>query len=207
MPGVIDQETRFRPAPIWAQGAAVFYAPGIMSATARARGLSLSGYLGGVALMSCSDIGQEVWLRRPGEDWEGPFLVVDCAAWLDQWAVINFNKEIVEVGFETALRWGMVKRYGRKWQTVSARLDGVEVSKVLPSRLGCYLEPVDYVSWWNERATFAERYINIPNSERRTYIAQNNTERQWLYDCLIARAMIPEGTWSLREYYRRVLAK
>lgn len=51
------------------------------------RGMSLDGYAGGVALMDCDDLGEEVWVKVGGA-WTGPWLSVDCAAehdraWLD----------------------------------------------------------------------------------------------------------------------------
>lgn len=61
-------------------GEASYYAAGIMTAVATRRGLDLSGYRGGVAMMRVGDLGREVWLLAgDSETWAGPFLVVDCA--------------------------------------------------------------------------------------------------------------------------------
>lgn len=109
VPGMITVETHFTPAPQFISGAAVYYASGIMEATARYRGLDLSGYVDGAAMMSCADIGQEIWIHRLFW-WEGPFLVVDCAEQDDMWPIIVYRNEVVEVGWKTAVRWGMIKR-------------------------------------------------------------------------------------------------
>jgi len=147
IPGYVDWQTWFRPAPIYSIGAAVYYNPGLMDATAEWRGLSLSGYEGGVALMGCGDIGKDVWLKPPGGDWEGPYLVVDCARRGDIYGCVFHRREVVEVDYRTARRWGFLG----KW-----RLDGVEVSKVNPHEL-VGATPTDYVSWWLDAARFTDR--------------------------------------------------
>jgi hypothetical protein len=108
-------------------------------------------YIDGVALMSPSDIGETVWLKRPGGVWEGPFLVVDCAMRGDMYNVVAYRGEVVEVGWKTASKWGLGPHDGG-W-----RLDGVEVyiaphPPVHGSRdaidnmpLG---DPVDYQKWF-----------------------------------------------------------
>jgi hypothetical protein len=90
-------------------GVAKYYAPGVMERVARTRGMALAGYVDGVALLPCEHVGREAWLVRPGS-WppvvEGPFLVVDCAASRHySWRVAE--GDVVEVGWETARRWGM----------------------------------------------------------------------------------------------------
>lgn len=164
IPGVVTVQTWYIPAPPYSFGAAVWYAPYIMEATAQYRGLSLDGFLDGVSLMAPSDIGRTVWLRRPGHDWEGPFLVVDTAARGDIWPVINSRKEIVEVGFQTAARWGMVTAaqnhkgiYQRPYSVEEWRLAKVEVLKMdeIPPWISSH-EPIDFVDWWSARATFVK---------------------------------------------------
>jgi hypothetical protein len=140
-------ESWFLPAPVWAEGGAVFYEPGPMVATAKLRGFDLSGYKGGVALMSPADIGQTVWLKPADRPWEGPYLVVDSASRGDIFPIIKYRKEIVEVDWHTAIDWGMVHAGGK---VIHWRLDNVQVSKIPPDQLqGC---PVDYPSWWLDRA-------------------------------------------------------
>lgn len=180
VPGLISIPSWYMPAPPYSFGAAVWYAPYIMEGTARYRDLPLEGFLDGVSLMSPSDIGRTVWLRRPDHDWEGPFLVVDSAARGDIWAVITTRKEIVEVGFQTAARWGMVTAYQdengtyHRPYTVNAwRLDEVEVLKMdeVPPDISIH-EPLDYVEWWTERFTFVN-----PHDIRRPYLINKGHEK------------------------------
>jgi len=106
-PGFPSIEEWYKPALTWFYGKALRYAPGVMEATAIWRGMSLDGYLDGVALMSPGDIGEEVWLKIPGGNWEGPYLVVDCAARGDIWATVMHFGNTIEVGHKTTARWGM----------------------------------------------------------------------------------------------------
>lgn len=162
VPGLVTIETWYTPAPPYAYGSAVWYAPRVMEATAAYRQLPLDGYLDGVSLMSPSDIGRTVYLKRPGHDWEGPFLVVDCARRGDIWPVITKRGEIVEVGFQTAARWGMVNAteydygYDRPYRSANWKIEGVEVLKMdtIPDWID-HATPIDYVSWWAERAIFS----------------------------------------------------
>ena len=162
VPGLVTVKTWFTPAPPYARGSAVWYAPHVMRATANYRKLSLEGFVDGVSLMSPSDIGRTVWLRRPGLEWEGPFLVVDCARRGDIWPVIVRRGEIVEVGFQTAVRWGLVDAtlydhgYDRPYGVEEWKLEGVEVLKMdaVPPWIDRY-EPLDYSSWWSERVIFS----------------------------------------------------
>lgn len=143
VPGMIDVESWYRQQPPWAVGRAVYYSPGVMEATAAYRELSLEEYQDGVALIPCSEIGETVWLRRPGKPWEGPYLVVDCARRGDAWPIFHYRHEVVEVGWRTWVRWGE-----------AGPLDGVEVLKWDPARWPPEGEPIDAAAWWLERATF-----------------------------------------------------
>jgi len=165
VPGMVTMETWFLPAPPYSYGAAVFYAPHVMEGTARYRELPLEGYLDGVSLMSPSDIGRTVWLRRPGHEWEGPYLVVDSAARQDIYPVITSRGEIVEVGFTTAERWGMTKLghweggiHHRQYTVYQWRMAGVEVLKMdeLPewASMGT-VEPIYFPDWWVSWAQFS----------------------------------------------------
>ena len=101
------EEQHFMRLPAYIMGKAVYYNFGLMEATARVRGLSLGGYVGGVALMSCGHTGESVWILRPGHDAEGPFRVVDCPRRGDMWPVTVFRGEVVEVDWRTWQRWGV----------------------------------------------------------------------------------------------------
>jgi len=170
VPGLPTIKTWYTPAPPYSQGSAVWYAPRVMEATAEVRQLSLDGFVDGVSLMSPSDIGRTVWLRRPDHGWEGPFLVVDCARRGDIWPVIMSRGEVVEVGFQTAAKWGMVNAtkwdhsyYDRPFTVKKWKIEGVEVLKMdaIPPWIGEYT-PLDYVEWWGDRATFSSRYETYP---------------------------------------------
>jgi hypothetical protein len=149
IPGYPSQESWFTGAPLYSAGGAVFYAPGVMEATAKMRGLSLEGYVDGVAMMSPADIGSMVWINYDG--WEGPFLVVDCARRGDYYPVSVFRAEVVEVGFETALRWGMAEGQYGGWDAIDWKIE-VEVSKVPPYLLS--EDPVDYRDYFLDMIEF-----------------------------------------------------
>lgn len=171
VPGVVTIKTWYTPQPPYAVGGAVWYDPYLMEGTARYRGLDLEGYLDGVALMSPADTGRTVWLKRPGFYWEGPYLVVDNSRRSDIWPIINRRNEIVEVGFQTAVRWGMVSAwrqddgtYTRPYSVNQWIMREVEVLKMdeLPPWIDEH-EPLDFTDWWSERATFVNSYeINKP---------------------------------------------
>lgn len=175
VPGLPTIESWFTPAPIWSWGNAVFYGPNVMEGTAKARGFDLTGYLDGVAMPSCADVGLEVWLKpfviyRDGEPvearWEGPYLVVDCAQRSDIYGVVVHRGEVVEVGFETARRWGMADYGGSRYVVEHWKLPLVQVSKVHPVYLpedvfypGWHSpdELVHLPSWWKEVVRFSDR--------------------------------------------------
>lgn len=124
-------DTYKTPAPKHITGNAVMYAPGLMEATAKYRGMDLTGFMGGVAMPSMADMGQVVWLRRAGMDWEGPYLVVDVSQRAHMWEHIVLKGQSVEVDFETAVRWGMATGGASNWRMLHGRLDSVEVFKGL----------------------------------------------------------------------------
>lgn len=155
VPGYISIETWFTPAPDHFSGRVVFYNQGAMEATAAWRGLSLDGHLDGVALMSPADIGHKVWIKFDGE-WEGPFLVVDCARRGDMYPVIMHREEAVEVGWETAQRWNLKPPYPI-----------IEISKTQPR----FDESVNLSEWFEEIVKFADQigpwiYFRSPNEWR-----------------------------------------
>ncbi len=174
VPGMITRETHFLAAPPYTMGMAVYYAEGLMEATAHYRGLDLSDYVDGVAMMSCADIGQTVWIRRYRHqwllpdypdanerfDWEGPFLVVDCAEWDDHYAIAVFREEVIEVGWKTAQRWGMAQPGAWNEWTQGVRVFKSRTKppeRVMP---GVYWYP----DWFEEVARFYNFRSNaLPN--------------------------------------------
>jgi len=161
VPGLVSYETQITPTPIEVVGGAVFYAPEVMEATAAYRGLSLDGYVGAVSALTCANIGMSVWIKRSDAPWEGPFLVVDCSRRNDLYAQVNYLGMVVEVDFNTWVRWGL-GRYGGndnggRWTAFKQRIDNVIVSKY-PPESAYLLNPVDIKDWFNRIVTFANSY-------------------------------------------------
>lgn len=152
IPGMISESSWMRGHPQYSYGAAVWYAPHVMEGTARARGLSLDGFLDGVSLMSPSDIGKTVWIRFPGQEWDGPYLVVDCAQINHHFAAVYYNKEVIELGWETALKYNMVGP-GRTVVDWSKHDVQVWVGDERPLDDPGFA-PVYYPDWWLSQVTF-----------------------------------------------------
>jgi len=87
-------------------GTASQYAPGVMQATAAYHGYE---YGDGrfVAVADCSRIGDYVLLRQPGGEWE-IHRVADCAGNDGTPGWMAANSIIVEISYETAVRWDTV---------------------------------------------------------------------------------------------------
>ena len=158
VPGNVSSETWWTPAPQHSYGKAVWYAPYLMDATAEWRGMSLEGFEGGVAMMSPADMGQVVWLKRPassmsGGEWEGPFLVVDVSSIIHMWTTVTQIGEVVEVDFQTALRWGMVEGNKNSYSVNEYMIRDVEVYKGLHPPFES-AEAVDYVEWFKTILTW-----------------------------------------------------
>ncbi len=156
VPGYISSETWWNPAPQHIVGKAVWYAPYLMERTAEFRNMSLDGFVGGVAMMSPADMGEVVWLLRPEtNEWEGPFLVVDTSARQNMWVTITKLEEVVEVDFETALRWGMVSGNKENYTINEWMIRDVEVWKGLhpPWRKST---PINYTEWFVETVTWGD---------------------------------------------------
>jgi hypothetical protein len=157
VPGLVTQETRFQPLPQIVKGAALFYGPGAMEATAEYRNLDWSSdIVDGVSLLTCAEIGHKVWLKRPGYDWEGPFLVSDCSRRNDLYAHIYFRGEVVEVGFKTAVKWGMaIPKSSKPFYTAKKwRIDDVLVSRMPPGFITT--KSVRMIDWFDTVVEFAE---------------------------------------------------
>ncbi len=63
-------------------------------------------YIGCVALLRAGDMGREIWMQRPGQEPEGPFLVIDVASKKDISCLLS-REWIVDIDWRTAERWGM----------------------------------------------------------------------------------------------------
>lgn len=99
-------------------GIASQYAPGVMDKTIAIRQIpgktaytvpqDLSKYDGFVAMESCSELGNEYYVK-PAESttWE-LFLVVDCSGHSSTSEWMKRNNIIVEVDYETAKRWNTI---------------------------------------------------------------------------------------------------
>jgi hypothetical protein len=165
--GLVTIDTQFLRLPPVSMGSAVFYAPEAMEANVIYRGLPYDKnyYAGAVAVEFCSEIGHEVWLRRPSQsEWEGPFLVTDCSRRNDLYGHIMFRDQVVEVDFNTAVRWGMAKfttTNSRGWMAITGRLDGVLVSKNPPEQFDGNI--MDLSTWFPT----VVRYAKITESHHR----------------------------------------
>lgn len=96
-----------------ARGEVTFYSPGLMRWVYEYR-IRLGQVpvcdppkcIGYVATLRPGDLGRTLWLQRPGQAVEGPFLVVDYAAGED-FDRLRARGLVVEVDYETAQRWGI----------------------------------------------------------------------------------------------------
>jgi hypothetical protein len=165
-------ETFFTTPPPVTTGAAVFYNPGAMWATAIYRGYSpqIDGILGEVAAETPAMIGWVVWLKREGLPWEGPYLVVDCPRRNYQYGqVVNWG-QVVEVDFETAERWGMVKVTGlddKHYYTFDVIHSSIPVTMTYYPPDGYLPKPVVYADWYKsifKSGPVKERILeNVPD--------------------------------------------
>jgi hypothetical protein len=159
VPGMISLDTWFMNTPNVQTGAMVFYAPGVMEATAAYRGLDLKGYIGGVSGMFPSDIGKSIWINVPGYGWSGPFLVVDCARRNDLYGIVEFRGEVVEISWFQAYQWGMVTgKYDG--DVIQWKMNGVEISKVPPDQI--VDAPVSLKDWFVDLPTYVPHYSSQP---------------------------------------------
>jgi hypothetical protein len=160
IPGMISNFSWFLSSPQYHYGRATFYTEGRMEATAHARGMSLDGYLDGVSLMSPANIGNVVWLRPEGMEWTGPYLVVDCAQRDDILQILGGRDEAVEVGYTTAIRWGMIQPHRRCCWVEDLVIHQYSLDRVYVF-IGQFLPPTDVLAqhepfhlapWWLARA-------------------------------------------------------
>jgi hypothetical protein len=171
VPGLVTFDTQFLRIPDVVMGSALFYAPEMAEAQMTYRGLLFNdSYSGMVAIQFCSEIGHTVWLQRPGHDWEGPFIVMDCSRRNDLYGQIMFRDQVVEVDFDTAVRWGLARYGGQqnngRWSTLNGRLDGVLVSSRDPKDFNGVI--IDLSVWFLQNvryATASENRYQIQNYE------------------------------------------
>ena len=139
VPGQITKSTHYAQSPSRFHGVGSSYAPGIMERLCKER--DCDGYKGGVATMSCGDIGRTAWLKfENNASWYGPLKVVDCSQPFH--AYVN----IVEIGL--AVEWGydVSEAIGRKASSVVR----VHLGSRPPrddNRWGWY-----YRTWWIDYA-------------------------------------------------------
>jgi len=110
VPGMITDDAWLYRSPRQFFGLMSSYAPWVMEAQIIYRGLD-PDEVRGVALMSCSDIGRTVWLRRPEVGtWEGPFVAVDCSQKNHMYYHEVGMGLVVEIGHRTVIEWGEYRR-------------------------------------------------------------------------------------------------
>ncbi len=135
VPGLITYDAWWFDSPSDFYGLMSSYAVGVMEAQLRHKSIPEGKYKDGVALMSCGDIGKEVWLRRPGGEWEGPFVSVDCSQ-RNHMYYHNVGMGLaVEIGWKTTQEWG-----ARVLQRIDVHIG---------SRPGSW-DGVYYAYWWTE---------------------------------------------------------
>lgn len=140
VPGVISYASWRLPYPIHTIGVASHYAPGVMEIVLENRSISLDGYKGALVFLSCDHIGEPAWIKRPGLNWEGPYLVVDCVQPWHMYVNAAGNHLFIEISYE---RWN-------EWNAST----GVQGIRVCMGGSGCSSAPVDYWSYWEKRITW-----------------------------------------------------
>lgn len=161
VPGLIRDSSWFMTTPLVFEGKAVWYSPYLMEATAEYRGLDLSKYKGGVSGTTCADIGLSYWLKRQHHEWEGPFLVVDCARRGDLYGVIVTREEAVEVSWELKNEWGID---GPIW---------VRVSKLPPQETDLHERVYNLRDWFLDRVEFYPVAMEVTLDRKPLYHSPN----------------------------------
>jgi hypothetical protein len=97
--------------PLPVEGRVMYYNPGVMERVLefrlRAKHVTeCATCIGYAAMLRAGDLDRRVWLEREGHLAEGPFWVIDVAAPQHVGQLINRNW-IVDVDYETAIRWRM----------------------------------------------------------------------------------------------------
>lgn len=61
--------------------------------------------IGMIAVLDSENLNKVAYIKRPNKDWEGPFLIVDCAQAKHKEA-LRRRGLVAEVDYQTKLRWG-----------------------------------------------------------------------------------------------------
>jgi len=134
VPGLLSQDTLNARFPRDFYGTLSSYGPYAMEIMEDRAGVRRGT---GVALTTCGMMGMTVWLRIPGENWRGPFTVVDCAAPAHLFHQIVVGGLAVEIGYTVA----------QSWAPAATRVDVHIGSYPGPNWDGVYLP-----SWWVHNA-------------------------------------------------------
>jgi len=95
------------------------YAPGVMERVVRVRQsgrtsmdlpVELPDVDGFIAVEDCDRIGDIVYIRREGTEKWYSFLVADCSGHAETTSWMERNNILIEVDYETAVRWDTVGR-------------------------------------------------------------------------------------------------
>ena len=144
VPGIITLKTHYirSPSRFWGVGSS--YAPGIMEWMCSQNG-GCDGYKGGVAVMSCGDVGRTAWIKVADDRlWYGPLKVVDCSQPFHAYVNVAVYGLAVEWGHKTALALGVPTS-----SAVRVHLGG----KPSDDEWGWY-----YRTWWIEYALEFEKF-------------------------------------------------
>ena len=133
VPGVLSQDAPNGAIPRDFYGSLSSYAPGVMERLERLQGV-LAGR--GVALLPCGYMGYTVWLRIPGENWRGPFTVVDCGSPRHRFYHMAVMGLAAEIGYDLA-----------QTRTLSAPRVDVRIGQ----RPGAW-HGVNLAQWWIENS-------------------------------------------------------
>ena len=165
IPGLITNETWMTPFPEYVSGKAVFYGPFAMDATAEYRRINYEeeDCLGGVSLMSPYNIGDKAWVKLQGE-WRGPFCVADCAKRGDEYSIVVYRQEVIEINFELALEIGMVDNYKKdgsydvnEWSIPAEVLVNISPKEFFASHLyPTQIKPIIYKNYFLETLEFID---------------------------------------------------
>lgn len=153
VPGLVNWAPWASPMPQSSIGDVTWYAQGVMEANAELKGVDMSQFVDGIAVMQCGSDGQTAWLKRPGLPWEGPFIILDCAARHHIFAYIYYVGMVAEVGHQTALSWGLLDGENPIYQVEDVELF---IGAAPPAQT----IPVDYRTWWLDNVTFAGGYTH-----------------------------------------------
>lgn len=118
--------------------------PSILLEKATAWGLDPNLYSGGIALDSCGYMGAAAWIRinGSGQEWIGPLLVVDCAAFVHKYERACLMHTVAELGYET---FSLFQERGR---LNNLELMLVSASQPLRPSLISATAPINYADSW-----------------------------------------------------------